>query len=177
MLRDQRRLRAGGIRANARFTTIKFNIWTDILMLHLCIDSEILAAAAAVWLRLSGRNQMPNNSQTDSCVEKVMKTHRKINIFRLDLATEDAASEKHFADVSFYLNKTHISEIDYEIARRAHGPLRAHSCRARVPDCVIFILPKNYPPESKKKHCKYAGKKRSNFWMPKSHGAKCPYKT
>ena len=75
-------------------------------MLHLCIDSEILAAAAAVWLRLSGRNQMPNNSQTDSCVEKVMKTHRKINIFRLDLATEDAASEKHFADVSFYLNKT-----------------------------------------------------------------------
>ena len=143
-------------------------------MLHLCIDSEILAAAAAVWLRLSGRNQMPNNSQTDSCVEKVMKTHRKNNIFRLDLATEDAASEKHFADVSFYLNKTHISDIDYEIARRAHGPLRAHSCRARVPDCVIFILPKNHPPESKKKHRKYAGKI-SMFWMPKSHGAKCPY--
>ena len=132
-------------------------------MLHLCIDSEILAAAAAVWLRLSGRNQMPNNSQTDSCVEKVMKTHRKINIFRLDLATEDAASEKHFADVSFYLNKTHISDIDYEIARRAHGPLRAHSCRARVPDCVIFILPKNHPPESKKKHRKYAGKNDQTF--------------
>ena len=163
MLRDQRRLRAGGIRANARFTSIKFNIWTDILMLHLCVDSEILAAAAAVWLRLSGRNQMPNNSQTDSCVEKVMKTHRKINIFRLDLATEDAASEKHFADVSFYLNKTHISDIDYEIARRAHGPLRAHSCRARVPDCVIFILPKNHPPESKKKHRKYAGKNDQTF--------------
>ena len=78
-----------------------------------------------------------------------METHRKINIFRLDPATEDAASEKHFADVSFYLNKTHISEIDYEIARRAHGPLRAHSCRARVPDCVLFILPKNHPPENK----------------------------
>ena len=110
-------------------------------MLHLCIDSEILAAAAAVWLRLSGRNQMPNNSQTDSCVEKVLQTPRKINIFRLDLATKDAASEKHIADVSFYVNKTTISEIDYEMARRAHGPLRAHSCRARVPDCVLFILP------------------------------------
>ena len=146
-------------------------------MLHLCIDSEILAAAAAVWLRLSGRNQMPNNSQTDSCVEQVLQTPRKINIFRLDLATEDAASEKHFADVSFYLNKTHISEIDYEIARRAHGPLRAHSCRARVPDCVIFILPKNHPPESKQKTSQICGKKLSNCWMPKSHGAKCPYKT
>ena len=75
-------------------------------MLHLCIDSEILAAAAAVWLRLSGRNQMPNKSKTETCVGKVIKTYRKINIFRLDLAAKDAASEKHFADVSFYLNKT-----------------------------------------------------------------------
>ena len=39
-------------------------------MLHLCIDSEILAAAAAVWLRLSGRNEMPDNSQTKTRVEK-----------------------------------------------------------------------------------------------------------
>ena len=42
------------------------HIWTDILMLHLRIDSEILAAAAAVRLRLSGRNK----SQTDSCFDK-----------------------------------------------------------------------------------------------------------
>ena len=115
MLRDQRRLRAGGIRADARFTSINTNIWTDILMLHLCIDSEILAAAVAVWLRLSGRNQMPNKSHTETCVGKMGKTHRKINIFRLDLATEDAASKKHFADVSFYLNKTQLFEMKVEL--------------------------------------------------------------
>ena len=39
-------------------------------MLHLCIDSEILAAAEAMWLRLSGRNEMPDNSQTKTRVEK-----------------------------------------------------------------------------------------------------------
>jgi hypothetical protein len=40
-----------------------------------------------------------------------MKTPRKINIFRLDLSTEDPVSEKPFADASFYLNKTHFFEI------------------------------------------------------------------
>ena len=39
-------------------------------MLQLRIDSEILAAAAAMWLRLSGRNEMPDNSQTKTRVEK-----------------------------------------------------------------------------------------------------------
>jgi hypothetical protein len=63
-------------------------------MLHLRIDSEILAAAAAMWLRLSGRNEMPDNSQTKTCVGKTMKTHRKNNISRLDLSTEDANREK-----------------------------------------------------------------------------------
>ena len=102
-------------------------------MLHLCIDSEILAAAAAVWLRLSGRNQMPNKSQTETCVGQVMKTPRKINIFRLDLATEDAASEKHFANVSFYLIKIHFFEVEPDIARWAHRALRAHSSRICIP--------------------------------------------
>ena len=78
-------------------------------MLHLCIDSEILAAAAAVWLRLSGQNEMPNNSQTKTYGEKTMKTHSKINIFRIDLSTKGVTREKPFANVSFYLNKTHIS--------------------------------------------------------------------
>jgi len=45
-----------------------------------------------------------------------MKTHRKINIYRLDLSTEDAAREKPFADVSFHHNKTHILKINYDIA-------------------------------------------------------------
>ena len=110
-------------------------------MLHLCIDSEILAAAAAVWLRLSGRNQMPNKSQTETCVEKVGKTLRKINIFRLDLLTEDAAIEKPFANVPFYSNKTHILEINSDIAQRPHGPHRAHlahSCRTCAPYFVDF---------------------------------------
>ena len=66
------------------------NISGDILMLHLCIDLEILVAAAAVWLRLSGQNEMPNISQTETCGEQTMKTYRKINIFRIDLSTEDA---------------------------------------------------------------------------------------
>ena len=80
-------------------------------MLHLCIDSEILAAAAAVWLRLPGRNEMPNNSQTKTCVGKTMKTPRKINISRLDLSTKEVARERPFVNVSFYFNKTHIFEI------------------------------------------------------------------
>ena len=80
-------------------------------MLQLRIDSEILAAAAAMWLRLSGRNEMADNSQTKTRVEQTMKTLRKINISRLDLSTEDADREKPYAEVSFYLNKTHIFEI------------------------------------------------------------------
>ena len=63
-------------------------------MLQLRIDSEILAAAAAMWLRLSGRNEMPDNSQTKTRVEKTMQTPRKIYISRLDLSTEEANREK-----------------------------------------------------------------------------------
>ena len=163
MLRDQRRLRAGGICANARFTSIKHKYLdrhSHVASLHRLGNPGCGGGRVAA---VFGQNEMPTNHQTDSCAEQVIKTPRKINMFRLDLATEDAASEKHFADVSFYLNKTHISEIDYKIARRAPGPLRAHSCRARVPDCVLFILPKIHPPESKKKHRKYAGKKHHFF--------------
>ena len=163
MLRDQRRDPAGDIRANARFTSIKHQYLdrhSHVASLYRLGNPGCGGGRVAAVYR---QNEMPTNHQTDSCAEKIIKTHRKINIFRLDLATEDAASEKHFADVMFYPNKTHISEIDYEIARRAHGPLRAHSCRARVPDCVIFILPRNHPPESKKKHRKYAGTKYRTF--------------
>ena len=163
MLRDQRQHRVRDVSANACFTSIKHKYLdrhSHVASLHRLGNPGCGGGRVAA---VFGQNEMPTNHQTDSCAEKVIKTPRKINIFRLDLATKDAASEKHFADVSFYLNKTHISDIDYEIARRAHGPLRAHSCRARVPDCVIFILPKNHPPESKKKHRKYAGKKDQTF--------------
>ena len=78
-------------------------------MLHLCIDSGILPAAAALWLRLSGQNEMPNISQTETCGDKAMKTRGKINIFRIYLSTEEVAREKPFANVSCYLNETHVS--------------------------------------------------------------------
>jgi hypothetical protein len=53
---------------------------------------------------------MPDNSQSETCVEKAMKTLHKTNFFRIHLSAKDATREKPFADVSFYLNKTHISE-------------------------------------------------------------------
>ena len=79
-----------------------------------------------------------------------MKTPRKIEIFRLDLSTEDVAREEPLADVSFYLDKTHIFEINYDIAQLVHGRLRGHSCRTRVPHCVVFMLPKNHLSETQK---------------------------
>ena len=88
-----------------------------------------------------------------------MKTLRKIDIVRLDLSTEDIAREEPLADVSFYLDITHISEISYDIAQLVHGRLRGHCCRTRVPHCVVFMLPKNHLSETQKKHRKYAGKK------------------
>ena len=92
-----------------------------------------------------------------------METPRKINIFRLDLPTEDAAREKPFANVSFYLNKTHIFKINYDVAQRAHSPYQAHwahSCRTCVPYFLMFIMPKKSPVRGTKKRRKYAGKKR-----------------
>ena len=80
-------------------------------MLRLRCDSEILAAAAALWLRLSGQNGMPNISQTTTSGAKTIKTRRKINIFRIELSTEAPTGEEPFAKSSFYLNKTHIFEI------------------------------------------------------------------
>jgi hypothetical protein len=53
---------------------------------------------------------MPDNSQSETCVEKTMKTLHKTNFFRIHLSAKDATREKPFADVSFYLNKTHIFE-------------------------------------------------------------------
>jgi hypothetical protein len=53
---------------------------------------------------------MPDNSQSETCVEKPMKTLHKTNFFRIHLSAKDATREKPFADVSFYLNKTHIFE-------------------------------------------------------------------
>ena len=62
-----------------------------------------------------------------------MKTLRKSHIYRLDLLTEEAVIEKPFANVPFYRNKTHVLEINSDIAQRPHGPHRAHlahSCRS-----------------------------------------------
>ena len=97
-----------------------------------------------------------------------METHRKINIFRLDLPTEDAAREKPFANVSFYLNKTHIFKINYDVAQRAHSPYQAHwahSCRTCVPYFVDFHHARKITsPRQNKKRGKYAGKKRRIFF-------------
>ena len=81
-----------------------------------CIDAELLALAPAVCLQVSRQTGMPDNWQSETCVQKTMKTQRKINIFRLDLSAEDAASYKPFADVSFYLNTTYIFKIHLDIA-------------------------------------------------------------
>ena len=64
---------------------------------------------------------------------KTMKTHRKINISRLDLSTKEVARERPCVNVSFYLIKTHFFEVEPDIARRAHGALRAHSSRTCIP--------------------------------------------
>ena len=45
-----------------------------------------------------------------------MKTLREINIFRMDLSTEDAVREALVANVSFYLNKTQIIDINYDFS-------------------------------------------------------------
>ena len=45
-----------------------------------------------------------------------MKTLREINIFRMDLSTEDAATETLVANVSFYLNKHPIVETNYDFS-------------------------------------------------------------
>jgi hypothetical protein len=84
-------------------------------MSRLFIDSEIMAVASAVWLRLSRRNGMPDNSHSKTSGEKTMKTRRKTNIFRMGLSTKDSTREKPFVDVSFYLNKTHFFKINYDI--------------------------------------------------------------
>ena len=44
-------------------------------------------------------------------VQKTIKTHRKITIFRIELSTEAPTGEEPFAKSSFYLNKTYIFEI------------------------------------------------------------------
>ena len=49
-------------------------------MSRLCIDAELLTVAAAMWLRLSGQNGMPDDSQSEKCIKKTMKAYRKINI-------------------------------------------------------------------------------------------------
>ena len=71
-------------------------------MSRLCINLEILAAAARVQLRLSGRNEMPDNCQNEMGSWKPMNLHRKINIFGMELSTEGAVTEKPFAEVSFF---------------------------------------------------------------------------
>ena len=84
-------------------------------MSRLCIDAELLTVAAAMGLQVSRQNGMPDNLQSETCVPKTMKTHRKINIFRLDLSAEDAARSKPVADVSFYLNKLTFFTIHLDI--------------------------------------------------------------
>lgn len=92
-----------------------------------------------------------------------MKTHRRINIFRLDLSTEDVAREEPLADVSFHFDKIRISKINYELAQLVHGRLQGHSCRTRAPHCVVFMLPKKHLSETQKKHRKYAGETTTYF--------------
>ena len=108
MRRDHKRHLAGGNCANSRFTTIKRTYLDGYLMSRLSIDSEIMAAAAPVRLRLSGQNGMSNNCQNEMCRSKTKTLPRKTNISGMDLSTEDAAREKPFADVSFSLDKTPI---------------------------------------------------------------------
>ena len=65
MLRDCKQHPAGDLCTNARFTSIKHKYLIGYLMSRLCINLEILAAAARVQLRLSGRNEMPDNCQNE----------------------------------------------------------------------------------------------------------------
>ena len=129
--------------------------------------------AAAVWAKWNARRFTKWHAH-----RKTMETPRKINIFRLDLPTEDAAREKPFANVSFYLNKTHIFKINYDVAQRAHSPYQAHwahSCRTCVPYFVNFHHPKKITCPRHKKASQICGEKTSKFCMPKTPQAKCPY--
>ena len=96
--------------------------------------------AAAMCLRLSVRIGMSADSQREACIQKTMKTHRKINVFRLDLSTNDPVSEEPVADASFYPNKTHILKI---ISARTENVLRekirnaAQRLRQQSPDFII----------------------------------------
>ena len=132
-------------------------------MLRLCIDAEILTVAAAVCLRLSVRIGMSDDSQRETCIQKTMKTHRKINVFRLDLSTDDPVSEEPIADASFYFNKTHILKI---VSARTENVLRekirnaAQRLRQQSPDFIIsnaarFLYAKKNDTPLRRTACKF----------------------
>ena len=109
-------------------------------MSRLCIHAELLTVAAAMCLRLSVRIGMSDDSQRETCIQKTMKTPRKVHVFRLDLSTDDPVSEEPVADASFYPNKTHILKI---ISARTENVLRekirnaAQRLRQQSPDFII----------------------------------------
>ena len=87
-------------------------------MPRLCIDAELLALAPAVWLQVSRQTGMPDNWQSEACVQKTMKTHRKINIFRLDLSAEDAPARSLSLMYRFTSIKHTFFKIHLDIALR-----------------------------------------------------------
>ena len=114
MLRDQRRLRAGGIRADARFTSIKHKYLdrhSHVASLHRLGNPGCGGGRVAA---VFGQNEMPTNHQTDSCAEKVIKTPRKLIIFRLDLATKDAANRSSSLSYRFTSIKHHFLEMEVD---------------------------------------------------------------
>ena len=47
-------------------------------MSRLCINAELPTVAAAMWLRLSGQNEMPEDSQSDTLIKKQRKRIAKL---------------------------------------------------------------------------------------------------
>ena len=131
-------------------------------MSRLCIHAELLTVAAAMCLRLSVRIGMSDDSQRETCIQKTMKTHRKINVFRLDLSTNDPVSEEPVADASLN-NKTHILKI---ISARTENVLRetirnaAQRLRQQSPDFIISDATRFL---SAKKMAPLCGEMRANF--------------
>jgi hypothetical protein len=115
---------------------------------------------------------MPDNSQSETCVEKPMKTLHKTNFFRIHLSAKDATREKPFADVSFYLNKTHIFE-DQLVYRTRPTNRKIGLTGLTGPSSffvfLFFIILKKQVFERSTKTSRLCGEMRCNFNFQKTY--------
>ena len=147
-------------------------------MSRLCIDAELLKVAAAMWLRLSGQNGMPDDSPSETCIQQQWKQLATLTFS--DWTSQPKTPQERslslmyrFTTIKHIFSRSIMISLNGLTALTGLTGLTAAELAFVI--LSISLMPKKKVCPRHNKTSKICGKKHVFFFAPKPTGAKCPY--